>query len=313
MVSARPRYSSRQEAGDVTSLPPAPEPVGPTLSMIVPFRNSERHLTALLESLVSQQVDIPWEVILVDNQSTDDSRRIAARFAGQLPLRIVDAPDRAGAAYARNVGVRHSLGRRLLFVDADDTLAPGYVSAMAEALDRDPLVTSRVDSLLLNPEWVREAHGPPWQVDRLLVFYEFLPATGINIGIDRERFDRLGGFASEFGASEDIAFSWNAQLREGIHITLVESAVYRYRYRDSLRALFGQGVHWGRSSALLYRRFRRVGMPGRPVKVALREWAAIFRDLAKASGRSDLATVAVRLGASVGRLVGSIRYRVLFP
>jgi len=314
MVSTGPRYSSGQEDGrGVTGGRNGVESPHPLVSVIVPFRNSEKHVAALLESLVSQATGIPWEIILVDNQSTDDSRRIAERYATQLPLRVVEARERAGAAYARNVGVRHSLGRRLLFVDADDTLADGYVSAMTDALDAEALVTSRVDSLLLNPAWVREAHGPPWQVDRLLVFYDFLPATGINIGIDRARFDRLGGFAPEFSASEDIAFSWDAQLKEGIQIKLVDSAVYRYRYRDSLRALLIQGVAWGRSSALLYRRYRSAGMPGRPVKVALREWGVIFAALAKASRRSDLAPLAVRLGAALGRLVGCVRYGVLFP
>jgi glycosyltransferase involved in cell wall biosynthesis len=282
------------------------------ISVIVPFRNSRSHFSDLLESLMAQQLDTPWEIVLVDNGSTDGSRDVAEQFAHRLPLRIVDARDRSGAGYARNVGVRHSSGSRLLFVDADDAVGPGYVAALAHALERHSLVTSRVDSTSLNPVWVREAHGSPWQAEQVLVFYDFLPAPGINIGIERQLFERVGGFPPEFRACEDIAFAWRVHLREQVQPAFVGSAVYHYRYRATLYGLFTQNVVWGASSALLYRRFRGCGMPGRPARVALREWRDVTGALVSASDRSKLAPVVVRLGACVGRLVGSARYRVLF-
>jgi glycosyltransferase involved in cell wall biosynthesis len=287
-------------------------PASTAVSVVVPFHNAERHFTTLLESLAGQRVSVPWEVILVDNRSTDGSRRIAEAFVTRLPARVVDATAMANAAYARNAGVRESSGGKLLFVDADDEVEEGYVAALATALDEHPLVTSRVDSAALNPQWVRDAHGPPWQAERIGAFYDFLPAAGINIGIRRELYERLGGIPEEFAASEDIAFSWNAWIAEQVPVHFVHEAVYRYRYRDSLRGLFAQSVSWGSASALLYRRFRGAGMPGRPLAAAAREWAAVLAGLSRASARETRAQLMVRLGYCVGRVGGSVRHRVTF-
>ena len=279
----------------------------------MPFRNADRHLSGLLESLAAQAaVPDSWEIVLVDNRSTDRSRRIAEQFAERLSSRIVDAPARANPAYARNVGVRSSAGHKLMFADADDELEPGYVAAMAEALEDHGLVTSRVDSTTLNPVWVRDAQGPPWQADGIGAFHDFLPAAGINIGIHRDLYDRLGGFPEDFAASEDIALSWTASITERVQLHFVRSAVYRYRYRDSLRELFFQSLRGGSSSALLYRRFRDLGMPARSLKAALREWQSVLAGLRHAYGRAALAPLVVRLGYCVGRLQGSARHRVMF-
>ena len=130
------------------------------ISVIVPCRNGGPYFRQLLESLVSQVVAERAEIIVVDNGSTDGSRSVAESVSGLIPIRIVDAPRPANAAYARNVGVHAAAGEKLLFVDADDEIAPGYLEAMSEALESHEFVTSRVDSESLNPERVRAAHPP---------------------------------------------------------------------------------------------------------------------------------------------------------
>src|SRR5262245_15187439 len=102
-------------------------PHGVAVSVIVAFRNAERYFQDLLESLTAQTIDEPWEVIVVDNRSTDRSRRIAEQFKSKLPMTIVDAPVRPNPAYARNIGVAASVSDKLLFIDADDTVNPAYV------------------------------------------------------------------------------------------------------------------------------------------------------------------------------------------
>ena len=203
-------------------------------SVVVAIRNAARVLPSLLESLAGQDMANAWEVIAVDNGSDDQSAAVLESFASRVPLRRLQAVARANPSYARNAGARAASGSRLLFVDADDAVAPEYVSAMARALDEHPLVTSRVDSASLNAEWVRDAHGPPWQADGVGVFFGFLPAAGINIGVHRDLFERLGGFPEAFSGSEDVAFSWRAQLA-GVPLRFVGDAVYRYRYRDRCR------------------------------------------------------------------------------
>ena len=282
------------------------------LSVIVPCRNPGPCFRNLLESLATQRVDAPWEVIIVDNQSSDDSRALALSFSDRLTLRIIDATEKANASYARNLGVRAASGEKLFFIDADDEVAPGYLAAMAKALDSYDFVTSRVDSATLNPPWACTAQGLGWQETSVETAFDFLPATGINVGIRRALFDSLGGFSEEYPGSQDIAFSWNVQIRKGLTIHFVPEAVYRYRHRATLREMFRQSCNWGSSNVLLFREFRKHGMPGKTVKEALWDWKDTALSLLKARTKSEFASQVVRAGYCVGRLKGSLQYRVLY-
>src|SRR6188472_1419817 len=108
------------------------------VSVIVPCRNGARHLPRLLASLVDQAIPERAEIIVVDNGSTDGSQRIARHATGRIPVRTIEATERASAAYARNVGADSARGFKLIFVDADDEVAPGYVAAISAALDNHP-------------------------------------------------------------------------------------------------------------------------------------------------------------------------------
>ena len=281
------------------------------VSIVVPCRNGARHLPSLLASLVDQAISEPTEIVVVDNGSADDSRLIAEQASGRIPVRVIAATERAGAAYARNVGARAAEGSKLLFVDADDEVAPGYVAAIASALDEHQFVTSKVDSQTLNDEWIRACHGSPWQADGISIFFDFLPGTGVNVGVSRESFHKMGGFPEEFEPSEDIAFSWAMQL-EGIGLHFVPHAVYRYRYRDSIAGLFRQSRQWGRSNVLLYQRFRESGMPRRQLRRSIVEVTSAVLAVVARRRWDDCARAAVALGYFVGRVGGSIRYRTLY-
>jgi glycosyltransferase involved in cell wall biosynthesis len=284
------------------------------VSVVLPFRNAAQTIRAQLEALASQEFAGAWEVIAVDNRSEDESRRIAESFSERLAIRVVEAPERLGAGYARNVGARHASARKLLFVDADDEVAPGYVSKMAATLDRHEFVTSAFDQETLNPDWVRAAHGPAWrEPDRSLPDqFGVLPNAGASIGITRTAFEAVGGFPEDLPRMQDIALSWEVQLT-GIPLHYAPEAVYRVRYRTGLLDLFRQGLAGSSCAPLLYKRYRTAGMERRTIGRMLRSWARLLIDFSKARTRADVAPLMVRLGRELGRLTGSIRHRVFFP
>ena len=90
------------------------------VSIVMPCRNAGAFLAATLRS-VSEQSEGRWELLLVDDGSTDDSNEIAAHFARKHPgrVRLLEGP-RAGAGPARNVGLSKASGRFVAFLDADD-------------------------------------------------------------------------------------------------------------------------------------------------------------------------------------------------
>ena len=284
------------------------------VSVVIPCRNAARYLARQLEALANQAFKGTWEVVLVDNGSSDPSRLVAESFSNCLNMQIVDAPERPSPAYARNIGARAAAGDKLLFVDADDEVEKGYVSAMTSALDSHEFVTGRVDTRSLNPEWVRLAHGPPWGWDGPEDWFGFLPATtSCSMGVRRSTFESVGGFPEDYpgASSEDLAFCWRLQVA-GTALHFVPDAVLRYRYRDSLPDLFRQVCTWGYSLPFLYREFRAVGMPGRSFRTGVREWVHVLRQLSHARMKAELAPLVVRFAYCVGRLAGSVRHRVLY-
>jgi glycosyltransferase involved in cell wall biosynthesis len=284
------------------------------VSVVIPFRNAAPYIRDQLEALAQQDFNGAWELILVDNGSEDESRQIAESFRGRLGLRIIDARERAGAAWATNQGVRHASGKKLIFIDADDEVAPGYLAAMAEALERHDFIVSAFDHEALNPQWLRSAHGRFARDPQnpLSDHFGVLPSAGGSVGITRAAFEAAGGFPDEFPRMYDIALSWNVQFA-GIALHYVPDAVYRVRYRSSLLELYRQGLAGSSCAPLLYKRYRGAGMRRRTIEDVVRSWSRLLVSLPKARTKADFAPLVVQLGRELGRLRGSFRYRVFFP
>ena len=284
------------------------------VSVVIPFRNAAPYIRDQLEALAQQDFDGAWELVLVDNGSEDESRQIAESFRGRLGLRILDARERAGAAWATNQGVRHASGQNLIFIDADDEVAPGYLAAMAEALERHDFIVSAFDHEALNPQWLRSAHGRFARDPQnpLSDHFGVLPSAGGSVGITRAAFEAAGGFPDEFPRMYDIAMSWKVQFA-GTKLHYVPDAVYRVRYRSSLLELYRQGLAGSSCAPLLYKRYRGAGMRRRTIEDVLRSWSRLLVSLPKARTKADFAPLVVQLGRELGRLRGSFRYRVFFP
>ena len=284
------------------------------LSVILPFRNAAPHIREQLEALANQAFDREWEVVAVDNGSSDNSREIVESFRNRLNLVILDVATKTGAGHARNVGARHASGEKLIFIDADDEVAPGYLREMAAGLDRHDFVTSNFDHSTLNPEWVRDAHGPLWRdpADPLGDHFGVMPSAGGSIGVTRQIFEAVGGFPEDFRRMQDIAFSWEVQSR-GVVLHLVPNAIYRVRFRETLLDLFRQAFAGSSYAPLLYKRYRTLGMQRRTLREVMRSWARLGIGFLRARAKADAASLAIQLGRQLGRARGSLRHRVFFP
>jgi glycosyltransferase involved in cell wall biosynthesis len=280
------------------------------ISIVIACLNGAATITDQLDALANECVGVPWEVIVADNGSTDGSRAVCAEYFRLLPLRIVDASDRRGQAHARNVGAQLASGQKLLFLDQDDMISPGYVTTMGSALEQHRFVAATMEYELLNPPWVLEARASgvasglrpglfPW-------------AYGCVLGVDKHLFSAVGGFDEDLPCSEDLDLCWRLLCDARTEMVLVNEAVLHYRLKTSNRALFAQGVLYGRGSAGLFRRWKAAGMEGRSAGAVLRSWAAIVWRLLSERDPGRRAGAWYLFGNRLGCAIGSISERVVF-
>jgi glycosyltransferase involved in cell wall biosynthesis len=100
----------------------------PWLSIVLPAWNGERHLPAALESVLREGTR-GYEVVAVDDGSTDSTPDLLRSFAARLPLRIVRSPTRGNWVAASNAALREARGRYACFLHQDDLWMPGSARA----------------------------------------------------------------------------------------------------------------------------------------------------------------------------------------
>jgi GT2 family glycosyltransferase len=208
-VTSMARWLSRrrqQEAGD---------PV-PQISIVIPVYNAERTLSECL-TWVFRSAFEPFEVILVDDGSTDRSRTIASTF----PCRIVSTSGRVGPAKARNVGAREARGDVLFFIDSDVMLSPDGLETLAAAFEAD-----EVDAVCGVQTAEMRHHNLASQYKNLWMRWTYLRHTGqvplfytTAAAIRRDVFERVGGFDEGYETPnvEDTAFGQRL-ARDGFRV-----------------------------------------------------------------------------------------------
>ena len=95
----------------------------PTVSVVIPVYNDGRHLRRAVNSVIVQTFP-KWELLIVDDGSTDDTLAVAHELAAQDERIRVIAADHGGAARARNIGMRHARGEWIAVLDSDDYAIP---------------------------------------------------------------------------------------------------------------------------------------------------------------------------------------------
>ncbi|PKN01886.1 MAG: glycosyl transferase family 2 [Elusimicrobia bacterium HGW-Elusimicrobia-1] len=187
------------------------------ISFIVPAHNEERLLPATLQAIgeAAKSVGEPYEVIVVDDASTDATSDVA-RKCGAKVVRI----ERRQIASARNAGARESSGERLFFVDADTLITSDVLGAAMRAMDSGAVgggATARMDGRL--PLYARAMLSASMPLFRMLRL-----APGCFVFCTRRAFEASGGFDERYYAAEDIVVS-NALKRQGRFVILREHVV----------------------------------------------------------------------------------------
>ena len=211
------------------------------VSVVVCTYNRAGSLRLTLEALEAQAIPsgIEWELLVVDNNSTDDTRSVVEAFAtaSRVLVRYVFVAEQ-GLSHARNVGLGHAKGHIVAFTDDDVRPATHWVASVTEAMRESSVAI--VGGRIL-PAWDRRP--PPWLEHDRALRYDLalmehgapaeiwdpsgLPAVwGANMAFRREVFERAGLFDPRHGVS-------GTKLYRGEEVDLVRRALamgYRVAY-----------------------------------------------------------------------------------
>jgi glycosyltransferase involved in cell wall biosynthesis len=235
------------------------------LTVIVPARNEEECLGGCLESLVAQSEEIfelgrDWELIVVDDHSTDRTAEIARGFAGVTVIEVGKLePGWTGKTNAVWTAARQARGRWLLFTDADTIHEPGNLRRAMHEAERH-----KAGMLSYSPRQM--VHGLAQRSLMPLVFSELAlayppakvsdpaqrvaAANGQFLLVEREAYRRLGGHPSVADkVLEDVALAFLAKRRRvGLRFRYADDAVSARMYRTAAAMIEG----WTKNLALLF-------------------------------------------------------------
>lgn len=286
------------------------------ISVIIPAYNVGDVIGVQLGALARERWDDDWEIIVADNGSTDNTRDVVRAFQAEVGnLRLVDASERKGAGHGRNLGAALARGDGLLFCDADDEVAHGWLTAMGRALEQHPFIASRLEGAKLStPEALRFRGCPQEKGLQEYHLPPFLPhAAGASLGIRRRVHEAVGGFDESFLRLQDTDYCWRVQLK-GYPLTFVPDALVHMRFRGSARQSLRQARDWGEYNVRLYARYRRHGMPRLPLLNGVRRWYHLARRAPRAlTDETRRERWLWSLHWTLGRLAGCVKYRVLAP
>jgi GT2 family glycosyltransferase len=217
------------------------------ITVVVPARDASATIGRTLAALAGQEVDVDYEVVVVDSGSTDDTPKIVS--SSGVVTAVLHNPGGEPAS-SRNMGARHGTGRVLAFTDADCEPVPSWLASGLRALEQADIVQGKVLPV-----------SEPGPFDRTVrVLWELGLYETANLFVRRELFVRIGGFepvialstgelvqgvaasrpkiarrgdARPFG--EDVWFGWRAK-RSGARSAFAEDAlVYHAVFPRGLR------------------------------------------------------------------------------
>lgn len=293
------------------------------VSVIIPCRNSTATLGLQLEALAAQAGAPPFEVVIADNRSMDRLEEFIDGWRDRLALRYVDAGRRAGAAFARNVGMSVASGGKWLFCDSDDVVARDWVAQGSTALDVVEVFSGPglkvTDAELadgLDTAWHRlDAGLPPGQSVHPGVVVPWPILLGGNSGLRREAALAVGGYdAAMSHGVEDNDLAIRVQ-RSGMTIAAAPGVRILYRgRRDAAAACRGSRVAGEWHMALCQRHGLWSESPhlrGRLWWLEIPRCAMSALRMAVVPSNRDWGGLASRFGLAVGMLRGWWRFRAL--
>ena len=203
----------------------------PTVGVVIPVHNGARFIDATLSSVANQNTRVAFDVVCVDDGSTDDSVNHIRAFSGEFSaLRIISHPEALGPAAARNEGAGALNTEYVAFLDQDDIWHPEKTTAQVTELENNPefefcigLQEFRFDSEHNIPRWFRDE----WKANAQ---QGFLPSA---LMAKRSFFLGTGGFDTQYQFGGDDLDWFARNLKAGVAYGALDQTVVTRLVHDS--------------------------------------------------------------------------------
>jgi cellulose synthase/poly-beta-1,6-N-acetylglucosamine synthase-like glycosyltransferase len=291
------------------------------VSVVIPARNAAASLDATLWS-VRQQTFAHWEVVVVNDGSTDATAEVVQRHRREdARIRCVNGRSR-GVSAARNLGVASSEGPVIAFLDADDLWLPGKLAAHVDFLGTQPEVGMAFDRIRFVDAQARPT--PVLSTSRVHglhsadLLYENPACTASTLVMRREAFEQIGGFDETLNHAEDLEMmirlrATTAWRLEGLSEVLTHyrasaqgASAGLQRMQDGWERVMGKVQQYapellrthGRHARAVHQRYlaRRALRLGLPAQEGLHWWRLAWRNSPSALLRQPRRSLGTLLG-----------------
>jgi glycosyltransferase involved in cell wall biosynthesis len=208
------------------------------VSVVIPTHNDEATIAETVESVLAQRFDGGFEVIVVNDGSTDSTRAVIEKFGERI--RIIDQQN-AGVSAARNAGIKAAAGEYIALLDGDDTWTDEMLEKTATALDKSPACVAvftngmEVDSAgrVINPSYAEPGRDHSPTLDEMLGGCPWPILIGSFV-IRRETLVEIGGFPEritprQWGGEDTYIYLLARERGEFIYLPEV---LVRHRLRE---------------------------------------------------------------------------------
>ncbi|EPC6194291.1 glycosyltransferase [Vibrio cholerae] len=202
-------------------------------SIICAFLNRENDIKRVIESLVSQKYLGPYEIILIDNGSTDRTLDIVSSYYSRFKnIKFIDASDFKGSPYsARNMGIRKSSGKYIAFIDGYAN--ENWLEEASRKLNNGKIdiLAGRVNIEVNNDSSVYQIYDSVFSIDNEKIVKKFRRAPTANLFIKRDIFSKVGLFDENLRSGGDMILT-SCAVRNGATIEYSDSVITSYFARD---------------------------------------------------------------------------------
>lgn len=216
------------------------ETIQPILSIIIPVYNVEEYIIHCLDSMLKnyKKINKNFEIILVDDGSTDNSLAICKKYALNYSFIKIIHKDNGGLSSARNLGVKKALGKWITFIDSDDEVVDNYLSIILKLIEISAMDITmyRYQQFKTTPQNIKKVFDSKkiHQIDKEQAMYNITTPEWGNYAWNKiYRRELFKNIQYPVGKNFEDIYTTFKLIKKACNIYIYDDIIYCYRQRNN--------------------------------------------------------------------------------